>query len=134
MCCIPSVTSDSFWPYRWQSIRLLCPWDFPGKNTGMGCNFLLPGFSLTQGLNQCLHVSCIEGRFFTTEPPGKLIYVFCFFLISLTMNICQLALVVKNPPADSGDVRDLDLIPGLGRCSGGGHGNPLQCSCLENPH
>ena len=29
---------------------------------------------------------------------------------------------------------DLDLIPGLGRSPGGGHGNPLQCSCLENPH
>ena len=42
-------------------------------------------------------------------------------------------LVVKNPPANAGDVRDLSLIPGLGRSPGGGHGNPLQYSCLENP-
>ena len=44
-----------------------------------------------------------------------------------------MALVVKNPPANAGDLRDLDSIPGLGRSPGGGHGNPLQYSCLENP-
>ena len=41
--------------------------------------------------------------------------------------------VVKNPPADAGDVRDVGLIPGLGRSPGGGHGSPCQYSCLENP-
>ena len=45
-----------------------------------------------------------------------------------------MALVVKNPPANAGDVRDTGLIPGLGRSPGGRHGNPLQYSCLENPH
>ena len=34
--------------------RLLCPWDFPGKNTGVGCHFLLQGIFLTQGSNSCL--------------------------------------------------------------------------------
>ena len=43
------------------------------------------------------------------------------------------ALVVKNPPASAGDVRDVGSIPGLGRSSEGGHGNPFQCSCLEKP-
>ena len=43
-----------------------------------------------------------------------------------------MALVVKNPPAN-GDIRDSDLIPGWGRSPGGGRGNPLQYSCLENP-
>ena len=42
-------------------------------------------------------------------------------------------LVVKNPPANTGDLRDAGLIPGWGRSPGGGHGNPLQYSCLENP-
>ena len=42
----------------------------------------------------------------------------------------QVAQLVKNLPA----TRDLDSIPGLGRSPGGGHGNPLQYSCLENPH
>ena len=42
-------------------------------------------------------------------------------------------LVVKNPPASAGDIRDMDSIFGLGRSPGGEHGNPLQYSCLENP-
>ena len=39
----------------------------------------------------------------------------------------------KNPPANAGDVRDVGSIPGSGRSLGGGHGNPCQYSCLENP-
>ena len=39
----------------------------------------------------------------------------------------------KNPPANAGGVRDTDSIPGSGRSPGGGHGDPLQDSCLENP-
>ena len=45
----------------------------------------------------------------------------------------QVALVVKNPPANAGDVRDPGLIPGLGKSRRGGNGNPLQYSRLENP-
>ena len=41
--------------------------------------------------------------------------------------------MVKNLPANARDVRDLGSIPRLGRSPGGGHGNPLQYSCLENP-
>ena len=41
--------------------------------------------------------------------------------------------MVKNLPADAGDLRDLGLIPELGRSPGGGNGNPLQYSCLQNP-
>ena len=41
--------------------------------------------------------------------------------------------MVKNPPANAGDVRDVGSIPGLGRSPGAGRGNPLQYSCLENP-
>ena len=49
------------------------------------------------------------------------------------MRASQVALVIKNPPAKAGDIRDVGLIPVLGRSYGGGHGNPLQDSCLENP-
>ena len=45
-----------------------------------------------------------------------------------------MVLVVENPPANAGDIRDAGLIPGSGRSPGGGHGNPLQYSRLENPH
>ena len=41
--------------------------------------------------------------------------------------------VVKNPPANAGDAENGGLIPGSGRSPGGRNGNPLQCSCLENP-
>ena len=44
-----------------------------------------------------------------------------------------MALVVKNPPASVGDIRDAGSIPGLGRSTGEGHGNPLHYSGLENP-
>ena len=49
------------------------------------------------------------------------------------MGSSQLALVVKNPPANAGNIRDVSSVPGLERSSGGGHGNPLHYSCLENP-
>ena len=45
----------------------------------------------------------------------------------------QVTQVVKNPPANAGDIIDMGLIPGSGRSPGGGHGNPLQYSCQENP-
>ena len=43
-----------------------------------------------------------------------------------------MALVVKNQPASAADIRDVGLIPGSGRYPGGGNGNQVQCSCLEN--
>ena len=45
-----------------------------------------------------------------------------------------MSLVVKNPLANAGDTRDVGSTPGLGRSPEGGHSNPLQYSCLENPH
>ena len=44
-----------------------------------------------------------------------------------------MVLVIKNPLAGAGDVRDESSVPESGRSPGGGHGNPLQYSCLENP-
>ena len=49
------------------------------------------------------------------------------------MGASQVARMVKNPPANSGDLGDSGSIPGSGRSPGGGHGNPLQYSCLANP-
>ena len=41
--------------------------------------------------------------------------------------------MVKNPPANAGDAGDMGFVPGSGRSLGGGNGNPLQYSCLDNP-
>ena len=54
-------------------------------------------------------------------------------LIWFLLYHCQVALVVKNPLANAGDIRDLDAIPGSGKSPGEGYGNPLQYSCLGNP-
>ena len=50
-----------------------------------------------------------------------------------TRGVSQVTLVINNPSANPGDIRDVGSIPGSGRSAGGGHGNPLHYSCLENP-
>ena len=49
-----SVRSDFLWPHGLQPTRLFCPLNFPGKNTGVGCHFVLQGIFPTQGLKLCL--------------------------------------------------------------------------------
>ena len=51
----------------------------------------------------------------------------------MDMGASQVELVVKNLPANAGDVRDVGSVPGSGISPGGWHGNPRQYSCLENP-
>ena len=53
--------------------------------------------------------------------------------MNLFLSSLQVVLVVKNPPANAGDLRDAGSIPGWGKSSGGGHGNPLHYSRQENP-
>ena len=57
----------------------------------------------------------------------------CFTYYLLLLGASQVALVVKNPPANAGDVRDVVWIPGLGGSPGGGNGTPIQYSCLGDP-
>ena len=59
------------------------------------------------------------------------VYFYCTLLQVLRDS--QMVLAVKNLFANAGDLRDMGLIPGSGRSSGEGNGNPLQYSCLENP-
>ena len=54
-------------------------------------------------------------------------------LYQLHYQASQVTLVVKNPPANAGDTREVGLVPGWGRSPGKGNGNTLQYSCLENP-
>ena len=51
----------------------------------------------------------------------------------MNLGASQVVIVVKNMLANAGDIRDTGLIPGSRRSPGGGNGNPLWCSCLENP-
>ena len=66
---VRSVTSDSLRPHGLQLVRILCPWDFPSKNTGMGCCFLLQGLFPTQGSPASLVSPALAGGFFTAVLP-----------------------------------------------------------------
>ena len=68
--------SNSLQPQR-NPTRLLCPWKFPGKYSGVGCHFLLQGIFLTQGIKP--KSPELSGRFSTTELPGKPIIHLRFF-------------------------------------------------------
>ena len=81
--------SDSLQPHGLQPTRLLCPWDFPGKNTGVVCHLLLQGIFLTQGSNLCL-LSLLRWQVdsFTTVPPESKIYhpKICLFGMRITVD------------------------------------------------
>ena len=57
--------------YGLQPARLLCPWDFPGKSTGVGCISSSRGSSPPRVRSHVSCISCITCVFFTAEPPGK---------------------------------------------------------------
>ena len=108
--------SDSVRPHRRQPTRLPHPWDSPGKNTGVGCHFLLQCMKVKREsevtqLCPTLHhpMDCsLPGSSVHGDSPGKNTGVGCHFLLQIFP------------------------IPGSGRSPGEGNGNPLQYSCLEN--
>ena len=67
--CMPSCStvSNSLNPHAQQPTSLLCPWDFPSKNTGAGCQ----GIFLTGIGAVSLASPALAGKFFTSVPPGK---------------------------------------------------------------
>ena len=71
-CVSCSVVFNSLQPHGLYLTRLLCPWNSPGKNAGVGCHSLLQGIFLTQGLNLCLF--CLlhwQVGSLPLVPPGK---------------------------------------------------------------
>ena len=83
-------------PYGLWPTRLLCPWDFPGKNTGVGCHFLLQGIFATQGLNLCL-LHLLLGRWIlyhwaTWEAPQ---YMSWFWNVQGHKNVHCYVVIVK---------------------------------------
>ena len=109
LCLVTSIKSSSLRRHGPQPTRLLCPWDFSGKNTGVGCHAL-----------SCIHVI-------------KLLFL-SLLLISVITGGSQGFpgdTVLKNVPDKAEAAGDADLIPGLGRSLGEGNGYPLQFSCLE---
>ena len=64
-CALSRFSRIRLFETLWTPARLLCPWDSPGKNTGVGCHALLQGIFLTQGSNQCLLclLHCRQSRY-----------------------------------------------------------------------
>ena len=84
------------------------------------------------------HSSTLAWRILWTEDPGGQQSMGCrewntTEQLTLDLEAAQVALVIKNPPANAGDRRNVGCIPGLGRYPGWEHGNSLQHSFLENP-
>ena len=96
-------------------------WDSPGKNTGVGCQALFQGIFLTQGLNpHLLPLLHWQVGSLPLAPPGGR------GRAGLPGGF--------NGKESAFNVGDQGSVPGLGRSPEGGCGNPLQYSCLENPH
>ena len=81
-----SDVPDSLQLHGLQPYKLLCPWNFPGKNTRVGCHFLLEGIFLTQGSNPCLwHLLHWQADSLPLGPPGKpLVCAFFAFITTST--------------------------------------------------
>ena len=71
------------WPHGLQPTRLLCLWYFPGKDTGVGCHFLLQGIFPSQGLNL---VSFIASRFFTNWATREAQYIRISIVLKITLD------------------------------------------------
>ena len=121
-------------PRGLQPARLLCPWGSPGKNTGVGCHFLLQCWMNEYPANVSPGKSSL-GSFSVSVSRGRSLKAdsFIHFCACSPGLPRWLSGKKKNPPANVGDAGDSSLIPGSGRSPGGGNDNPLQYSCLENP-
>ena len=133
-CCVASVVSDSVRPHRWQPIRLHRPWDSPGKNTGVGCHFRLQCKKVKSEsevaqscLTLCDTMNC------TTPDGATSLSLFTFMHWRRKWQPTPVFL-----PGESQGRWSLVGCRLWGRTEsdtspGGGHGKPLQYSCLENP-
>ena len=92
-----SVVSNSLQPHGLSPARLLCPWNFPGKNTSVGCHFLLQGVFPTQGLNTPL--LCLLPRQTGSLPlshPGSIFIVTTLYVIWLNYIMKIKLNILKN--------------------------------------
>ena len=123
------------WRRKWQPTPVFLPGKSHGQRSLAGCSpwgckesdtaaWLHFHFHFRENLTNLRE---INGPFFTLVL-WNIIYA-CYTYLGAS----QMALVVKDPPTNTWEIRDMCSVPGLGRSPGGGNGNPLLYSCLENP-
>ena len=125
LCVIPQTAAT----------RLPRPWDSPGKNTRVGCHFLLQCMKM-KSEKEVAQLCLTPSHPMDCSLPGSSLHGIFQARVLESGAIAfstQVVLVVKNSPANAGQIKDAGLIPGLQRSAGGRHGNPVQYSCLENP-
>ena len=141
-------------PWTIQPTKLHWPWNSPGKNTGVGSHSLPQGICLTEGLiSGLLHCRQILYHLSHQESPIfpqsfaylsnllmlSFVIVFLFYVANFINSFLAVSVFTVGKPwwlsskESACNAGDVGLIPGSGRSPGGGHGNPLQYSCLENP-
>ena len=87
VCVLILVAPDSVQPYGLQPARLLCPWGFLGKNTGVGCHTFLQGIFPTQGSNPyLLHLSALTSGSCTTSAMWEALYIFMYLQVYACLN------------------------------------------------
>ena len=129
---LPSIRTN-FTSFHQQSYALadsfLCPWNSPGKNTGVDSHSLLQGIFLTQGSNPgLLHDGQI--LYYLSHHGSPLQCIMCVKINSIFPSGLSWWVRGKESACQAGDA---GLIPGLERSPGKGNYNPLQCSCLVVP-
>ena len=126
--------SDSVRPHRQQPTRLCRPWDSSGKNTGVGCHFL-PQCMKVKSESEVAQSCPILHYPMDCRLPGSSVHgifqarVLEWGAIAFSMKYTRHC---QKPACQCRRLRESGLIPGLGRSPGGGDGNPLQCSFLDN--
>ena len=122
--------SDSVRPHRQQPTRLPRPWDSPGKNTGVGCYFLLQCMKV-KSERSCSVVS--DSLQLHGPQPTRLLHPWGFSREEYWSGVPLPSLVMLESSDKMWSTAEGNGRPLQYSCIGAGNSNPLQCSCLENP-
>ena len=110
LCSVIQSCMTLLQPYELQPARLLCPWDSPGKNTGVGYHFLLQGIFLTQGLN--LHLP--RADFSLLSYQQSYVYSSCVLLCCVQSHLTLCEPTDYSPPGSSVHGDSPGKNPGVG--------------------
>ena len=120
--------------HRWRGLVGCSPWGHWESDMTERLHFHFSFSCIGEGNGNPLQCSCLEnprdGGAWWAAVYGV---AQSWTLLKRLSSSSSRVLVVKNPSANAWEVKDMGLIPGWGRSSRGGHGNPLQYSCLEDP-
>ena len=133
-------------PHRQQPTRLPRPWDSPGKNTGVGCHFFLQCRKVKSESEVTQSCPTLSDPMDCSLPGSSVHGIFQARVLewgaiafSVQTGYSHIIRVGDHLTLFSGkkatcNAGEMGPVPGLGRSPGDGNGNPLQYSCLENPH